>query len=371
MKYAVITDSKFRSAIPVCRAFAKMGYTPVPVQTEAESGGNLPPVFYSKYVNNPKMIEGSAKDERYIERLTDLLREYQDPVLFCTGADTQRTVSQNREHFEKYAKFVVADISAIDGLNDKEKVHFTAKKLGIPVPRQYEGEPQSYPVIVKPHCGERFGLKASERYGIAQNREQFDALYKKMQKYDERPIVQQKVEGDGIGACILIDKKGRLINGYCHRRIREYPVSGGPSTCCDSFYDKELIENAYRLLREFDFCGMAMVEFKGKYLLEVNPRLWGSFPLSECADTGFTVCYARAAEGEKVPYRAGEYKIGARMHFVLNDALAVIGYLKKGRIKTALIGIKDMIFAKEALFSAKDPKPFFKYLKNNLKRTGQ
>ena len=103
MKYAVITDSKFRSAIPVCRAFAKMGYTPVAVQTEAESGGKAPPVFYSKYVKNWEMIEGSAKDEQYIERLTDLLQKYTDSVLFCTGADTLRIVAQNREHFEKYA----------------------------------------------------------------------------------------------------------------------------------------------------------------------------------------------------------------------------------------------------------------------------
>ena len=49
---------------------------------------------------------------------------------------------------------------------------------------------------------------------------------------------------------------------------------------------------------------MAMVEFKGDCLLEVNPRVWGSFPMTEAAQSPFTAHYARAAAGERVAYAA-------------------------------------------------------------------
>ena len=56
-----------------------------------------------------------------------------------------------------------------------------------------------------------------------------------MGRYDPSPIVQEKVEGPGEGVNLLLDQSSRLVCAFCHRRLREYPVTGGPSTCCVSF----------------------------------------------------------------------------------------------------------------------------------------
>ncbi len=362
MKTVVVTDGKYRSSIAAARMLSQAGYAVVVVQSRVECH-NPPPVFFSRCVSQSRFIEGSCRGEDYAEKLMALLREYDRPILLCVGADTLNCVSRRREEFAQVCDFLIAPPEVLSALNDKETVHARAEELGIPVPKQYDRKPDRYPVIIKPHCGEKFGLKASERYVIAASEAAYPAKLASMQVYDPHPIVQDCVQGDGIGVCLLLGREGELLSALCHRRIREYPTSGGPSTCCVSFYDKELIESAYRLLKSFRFTGLAMVEFKGSSLLEVNPRIWGSFPLTACTKSSFMRNYAAAAQGLPVEYRPKDFKTDVRMRFTLNDTVAILSYLKHFRFKKALGGIADIFRAKEALACKTDKAPFRHYLK--------
>ena len=283
MKTAIVTDGKYRSSIAAVRALHRAGYQVIVTQTRADVHA-VPAVASSRCCAAFRWIDGAAADADYADRLAALLETYDRPVLFCVGAITLNTVAAQRERFAQVADFLIAPRPVLDALNDKETVHARAQSLGIPVPRQYDGvPPEHYPVVIKPHCGEKFGLKAADRYAVADTPEAYAQLLARMQRYDPAPIVQDRITGPGIGVSLLLDRDGRLICALCHRRIREYPVTGGPSTCCESFYDAALIDRAYRLLHSFGFTGMAMVEFKGDCLLEVNPRVWGSFPMTEAA----------------------------------------------------------------------------------------
>lgn len=366
MKTVIITDGKYRSAIVCARALGREGYKIIVTQTKKEAEDA--PVFYSKYVSEKHLIEGSCKDKEYPKRLLEIIKKYEDPVLFCVGADTLNMIACHREEFSKHCRFLISEPSVLDALNDKERVHRRCKELGIKVPLQYEGMPESYPVVIKPHCGEKLGLTAADRYKIAVNEEDFNKKYQLMQSYDQAPIVQQKVEGNGMGACLLIDSEGRLINAVCHRRIREYPITGGPSSCCVSFYDKDMIASAYKLLSSFGFTGMAMVEFKGEYILEVNPRLWGSYPMTECSKSGFSADYVKAALGERVEYLPEKFKTKVKMRFALNDTLSILSHLKKGHFKEVIKGTGDIFTAKEALKAKDDKKPYRKYLTFAIKK---
>lgn len=332
MKTAIVTDGKYRSSIAAVRALRRAGYQVIVTQTRADVHA-VPAVAASRCCAAFRWIDGAAADDSYADRLAALLETYDRPVLFCVGAVTLNTVAAQRERFARVADFLIAPRPVLDALNDKETVHARAQSLGIPVPRQYDGvPPERYPVVIKPHCGEKFGLKAADRYAVADTPEAYAQILARMQRYDPAPIVQDRITGPGIGVSLLLGRDGCLICALCHRRIREYPVTGGPSTCCESFYDAALIDRAYRLLHSFGFTGMAMVEFKGDCLLEVNPRVWGSFPMTEAAQSPFTAYYARAAAGERVRYTAQDYRSGVRMRFLLNDTLAALHYLRAGRI---------------------------------------
>lgn len=366
MKTAIVTDGKYRSSIAAVRALHRAGYQVIVTQTRADVHA-VPAVASSRCCAAFRWIDGAAADADYADRLAALLETYDRPVLFCVGAVTLNTVAAQRERFAQVADFLIAPRPVLDALNDKEMVHARAQSLGIPVPRQYDGvTPEHYPVVIKPHCGEKFGLKAADRYAVADTPEAYAQLLARMQRYDPAPIVQDRITGPGIGVSLLLDRDGRLICALCHRRIREYPVTGGPSTCCESFYDAALIDRAYRLLHSFGFTGMAMVEFKGDCLLEVNPRVWGSFPMTEAAQSPFAAHYARAAAGERVTYAAQDYRPGVRMRFLLNDTLAALHYLRAGRIGVFLRSIADLFTAKEALRCRGDNRVFWVYLKNSL-----
>ncbi len=365
MDTVVITDGKYRSSIAAARMLGRGGYQVAVTQTRDDQMLE-PPVFSSRYVREGRWLEGAAADPDYPNKLFALLESYEHPVLFCAGAATLNAMAKQRERFAQVCDFLIAPPEVLDALNDKEAVHRRCGELGIPVPREFDGMPDHFPVIIKPHCGEKFGLKAKDRYAVARNSEEYAVKLKAMSRCDPAPIVQEKVEGAGAGASLLLDRESRLIAALCHRRIREYPASGGPSTCCESFYDEKLIDRAYRLLASFRFVGMAMVEFKGNCVLEVNPRVWGSFPMTERANSPFAVRYARAARGERLDYEPHDYQTGLRMRFTLNDGAAMLDYLRHGRPGPFFQGMGDWFRAQEALSAKDDPAPFRRYLRNTL-----
>lgn len=361
----VVTDGRYRAALAAVRSLGEAGYQVVVTQTRKESGVD-PSSFQSRYTAQTRWLEGSCKDADYSPRLLACLREFDRPILFCVGADTLNMVSRQRERFAQAADFLIAPPQVLDALNDKEAVHQRALELDIPVPREYEGMPEHFPVVLKPHCGEKLGLKAKDRYVIARNQAEFLENYRAMSSYDE-PIVQEKLEGAGEGVNLLLGEESQLLCALCHRRLREYPITGGPSTCCVSFYDREMIEQAHRLLASFGFVGMAMVEFKAGRVLEVNPRVWGSFPMTACCGSPFTALYARAAAGEPCQYTPKDYKLGVKMRFLFNDGAATLDYLRHGKWRQALGGVADFFRVQEALKRKDDLPAYRAYLRNSLR----
>ena len=370
MRTAVVTDGKYRAAIAAVRTLGRAGFRVIVTQTR-EDTDVPPPAFASRYAAETRWIPGAASEEGYADRLLSLLEEYDNPVLLCVGAAALNAVSWQRERFREAASFLIAPPAALDALNDKEAVHRRCLELNLPVPKLYQGVPDRFPVVVKPHCGEKFGLKAAERYHIAADESAWRTAVSAVAACDPAPLVQEKVEGEGFGASLLLGRNGELLCTLCHRRVREYPVTGGPSSCCESVYDGEKVRQAHRLLRSFGFQGLAMVEFKGPYILEVNPRIWGSFPLTEKADSPMLLLYARAAAGEAVSFAPWDYRTGVRMRFLLNDTLASLDLLRSGKPGAFLGGMLDFFRAKEALSARDDPAPLRVYLRNALGKRRQ
>lgn len=366
MRTVIVTDVRYRTALAVIRPLSAAGCRIVAVQTAHESP-KKPAAFSSRFVHRCVMLDGSAKDDAYAERLLALCSEFDErPVLFPIGADTLAMLSKNAPKFESVCDFLISPPEILDAANDKRIVAQTAKEIGVPIPEEFDCSggklPPRYPVILKPRCGEKLGLHAEQRYSKAENEAAFIQAYQKMSAYDPQPVVQEYITGVGSGICLVMDRRHEPVCIMGHRRIREYPISGGPSACCASFYDEALAQNAIRLLQALHFTGIAMVEFKGDRVLEINPRIWGSFPLTDACGSRFAENYVRAAAGELFSSPDLKYQRGKRMRFVLNDTLAWLSCLKKGRWHDVGSGIVDVFRAKEALFRFTDQKPFWRYL---------
>lgn len=342
----------YRSSIAVIYSLKKLNKRIIAVTTESNPH---PPAFHSRYLTERVVL--SDTPDKYKEQLIELCKKHERPVIFPVGVFTLNIISENKEDFSKVSDFAVASKEVLDVLNNKKLSKIAASNSGLVTP----GEPTSFPLVVKPFCGEKFGLKASERYKIAKNKKELDDAIKLFSQYDPDPIVEEYVEGCGVGISIVIGNDGKERTAFCHKRISEYPASGGPSSSLRTFIDNDLIKKAVIMLKSVGFSGIAMLEFKekdGRYcFLEVNPRVWGSFGATYKTGSDFVEAYLSAATGSEYKF-APKYKL-MKVKFLPNIFASVISYLKKRSIKKAFVSLFDAInpFVPNAIFSAEDPLP--------------
>jgi predicted ATP-grasp superfamily ATP-dependent carboligase len=141
-------------------------------------------------------------------------------------------------------------------------------------------------------------------------------------------LVQRYVRGTGYGVSMLFNH-GELRAKFTHKRLRDRTPTGGVSTVRMSIENALLEEYAEGLLRHVDFHGVAMVEFKfdeetkQAFLIEVNPRFWGSLALAIHAGVDFPyLLYQMALEGDVAPVL--DYRKNVTVRWLLGDALATV-----------------------------------------------
>jgi predicted ATP-grasp superfamily ATP-dependent carboligase len=188
-------------------------------------------------------------------------------------------------------------------------------------------------------------------------------------------LLQEYFAGTGIGVELLLSH-GQPLLAFQHKRLRELPVTGGPSSYRESMpLDPELYDYAVRLLRHVGWTGLAMVEFKvgdsGPKLMEINGRIWGSLPLAVASGVDFPaglVDLYLTPPLDNPPPATGGYKVGIRCRNLELDVMWIVAVLLQKRRYPFLpfpkrreaIGAFLSLFDWRSRFdvlSASDPKP--------------
>ncbi len=354
----IVCDCYYRSAITAIRLFHNSGEKVIAVTTESCPS---PSSFHSFYPIE-KIVLSSDK-AAYTEELINLCRKYDMPILFSVGNFTLNVISENIDRFEKCSLFCVSEPNLLKSMNDKKWVKEQAIRCGISVPKQYSINGKiEFPVIVKPFCGEKFNIKASERYIKVNNTTELKKAYEHFKKFDDSPLIEEYISGYGAGVCVLLDKNSKILTAFCHKRIVEYPINGGPSSCLETFFDKDLIEKTAAFFENNGFTGIAMAEYKitpkGKYLLEINPRVWGSFPALAPAKSNYIEEYIKACKNLPHKFNA-DYVKNKKIKFMRGMIASFSESVKSKKyanaIRIFLYIINPLI--PPALFSLKDPLP--------------
>ena len=378
---AVVTDVHYRMSAALIRDLAEAGVRVIACETDEFSA---PLGFSSKAVTRTVTLP----QQGLTDGLYDLCRQIAEgtgekPALLPVGAKTLQAVADERARFEEVCGLCIPSPQQLMLLNDKAAVHRLAKSVGVPVPEIYapaEGQSLSrfvrsvpLPCVVKPLCGEQFGLPAAKRYVIAKTPEALENAYAQFCALTgQAPLVQQYLPGDGLG-CSVLAKDGKILCAISHRRLREYPVTGGPSSCCKTEKSALLLPLVEPLVAACGLNGLAMFEFKEDadgeaHLLECNPRIWGTFPLTRAAGTNFSYCWFCCAAGLPVPEYIRPKTV--RMVFYPSDLAAALGYLRQGSVKKFFAAIADYFRpgVKNGLYEKNDPKPSRVYRKALRKR---
>ena len=381
---AIVTDAHYRMSVSLIRDLNDRGVRVVACEKASVEN----PVGF---VSNGASRCVRLPDEGYEDALLALCREIaaqegEKPALLPVGAKTLALLSESRAQFSSVAGLCIASPAQLSLLNDKGAVAELARRLFVPVPESFARKTDEdldaffsrvpLPCAVKPHCGERFGLTASQRYRICRTKEALKDAFSHFQAITrEAPIVQEYLPGEAFG-CSVLAKDGAVFRSICHHRLREYPVSGGPSSCCESVNRDDLRSYAEAIVRETEFTGLAMFEFKcgadgAPRLLEINPRVWGTFPLTRVSGSDFA--YSWFCLAAKLPLPDEQPALSARMVYYPADFAAALGYLKSGKPGQFFAVLRDLVSpaVKNGLADKNDPAPARAYFRNLFHRGGR
>ena len=330
----LVTDAANRVALAVVRALGRAG-AEVAVVEQERFAQKMPAAFRSRFVSRHDVLPTLGSDGAFVEALVERAAGYD--VVLAVSTNVSLACAEARERIP--ARLPLPPIGVLRKANDKSAALALARKVGVPIPVTYAPEDDeeleevlarlTLPAVVKLRDDAGTVLDPGQRYAVGRTRDEVRSAYRALHAVKRFPLIQQRVAGPGFGVGVLAEK-GRLLASFAHRRVREYPITGGPSTVCVSVVDDRLTGYAAALIRELDWTGVAMVEFKKDddyRLMEVNPRFWGSLPLATRAGINFPDLLCRRAMGEAIA-EAPTAVAGVKLRFLPLDAAAALSALR-------------------------------------------
>lgn len=345
-----VTDGYWRKTLAAVRALGRRG-----VQVTVGESTYLAPALFSRYchcrVRTPSPV---LQPSQYLDFLETYLKRHPHHVLMPMEEDTLLLLARNRERFQNITSLPCAAHHHLLFARDKLKVLRRAEDLDIPIPRTFEidnmaeAKPLSkqleYPVVVKPRVG-----SGSAGVEYVEEPAQLPAALARVFRSGQSPLVQERLpsEGAGIGASFLLDQNHQVRASFIHRRLREYPVQGGPSTLRQSIIHEQARRDGARLLESLRLVGVGMVEFKidsrdgTAKLLEVNPRFWGSLALAVNTGVNFPYLLTLMALGLDFP-AVHTYRLGHLCRWLLpGDILHFLQNPNRWRLKPSFFQFRQ------------------------------
>ncbi|MBN2255243.1 MAG: ATP-grasp domain-containing protein [Deltaproteobacteria bacterium] len=360
-----ITDGHWRKSLAAVRALGREGLS----VTVGESTRIATAVF-SRYCRHSVVYPSPlSQPEKFIDALEYELSRHPCRMVLPMEDETTGLVSQHRSRLSKYAYIPVVSHEKYRLASRKDAVLKIAREIGIPVPETWFIDDPSridrikdslpYPVVIKPRVG-------SGAVGIvySNNADELTAHYLNVCRRFPNPLIQERLpqEGPGYGVSLLFDEKGTVKASFVHKRLREYPVTGGASTFRESTRHDEIRDMAVALMKKLEWFGVAMVEFKIDHrdgtprLMEINPRFWGSLHLSIIAGVNFPCLLYRLSKGETFD-PVERYTLGVRCRWMLpGDILHFIYNRRRASLIPDFFNFTDRNTSYDIL-SLSDPMP--------------
>lgn len=381
---ALVTDSSLRTALYTIRNLGQHGVRITAAERATPLGDNLGGL--SRHVRRRVVVPDNRKDpDGFADALLELVDGHD--VLMPIGMHSIEPVARRLAEFQQRIRVALPPWPVIERADNTRDLLVLARSLGIPTPRtlpvaEYASIDAlaadiTFPAIVK--LGVEAGLPPGERYRIVTTRSELVAAVDRMRPITPDPIIQELVVGDGIGFEALYDFDGRLVASFTHRRLREYPLSGGPSTFCESLHMPQAEAYGRQLLEHLGWTGLAMVEFKMNrdrgipVLMEINPRPWGSMQLPIRAGVEFPWLLFQLARDGRLPLQP-DHADGVRLRFLINDLQAAAASWKRSRSARERFGIVRSLLdprVKEGILTLTDPRPSWAYVRKAMSRTLQ
>lgn len=377
MSKVIITDANRRVGLYATRSLGRKNIDVT--ATDVRINGTKPLSFFSKYCKNGVYTPNTNDEENFIKFMLKL-SEGHDVLIPClTG--TMEPISKHLIEFRKHIKVPIMDHDNLKNALDKSLTFKIAIENGIPCPRTYcpknienlewIAQNEKYPLVIK--------YREKHAAGVAYVNSSSELLskYKEMHKIEPFPLIQEYIKGAGVGFFALFNEDSKPRAVFAHKRLREYPISGGISSFCESIDDPMVKKYGLKLLTAMNWYGVAMVEFKIDErdnipkLMEINPRFWGSMALPISAGVDFPyLLYKLAIDGDIKSVNS--YKVGLKTRFFFIDMISCAQLFRKEENKIRVLYDTIQPFfdkeVNEGVLSFDDPLPSLEYMKDRISK---
>lgn len=280
-------------------------------------------------------IASDINIDDYARRLLDLVRKHNPDFVLPVGARSVIALDLIRSEIPE-GMFLLPASDVLRTCLDKASVLRIARHIGIGTPADYTDYVNDVDQGGRTEKALRelrlpVFLKASREGGpkIRQKVDCYDLFWPtydrlKQETMDGVLLVQEYVDGYpatlGYGFLFL---DGTAFLAFGHEELRSVPRSGGSGTRLRAFENDELRFMSERLLREVEYEGVALVEYKKRFdgsfaLMEVNPKFWDSYSLASKCNYHFAAKLVGACLD--IPVRTYEPKNRVEMVFPLKEA---------------------------------------------------
>jgi predicted ATP-grasp superfamily ATP-dependent carboligase len=373
----IVTNAKSRIAYNVARSLGRRNIRVIAADFVPRSM-----CFVSRYVQGHFVYPSPFRDaSKFIESLIDGIERSKTEVLIPVFEETF-LISKYKDMLSPLVGLVLPEYSQILTAHNKDVWRNLARGLGIPTPiscsiaelrRAGRLRELQYPVLIKPKQGG--GSWGIREVHAAQDLEALLTQDNYEGKDWERFFAQEKVRGTTHCVAMLFNH-GQMKAKVAYRQLRDYPVKGGQATLRVSMRHEQAEEYFQTLLESFRWHGPCQADFMVDqdtgvpYLIDINPRLWGSLTQAIGAGVDFPyLIYRLAKEGDVAPVT--DFKTGVVTRWIGGDLVALPSRLRSAPSKVDVM--RDFVFpAKPAAlfddFSFGDPLPLLEWGRDALAR---
>ncbi|MHB1286627.1 MAG: arsenate reductase/protein-tyrosine-phosphatase family protein [Leptospirales bacterium] len=313
----LILDAESNAALSLLQTLGQLGYEICLAGADPDSLGRKSR-FCSKFLLYPDPLKSKCQFIEWFSKTIEI--EVFDLILPVTDISIYPLMEFSGR--QPVQGLILPPRDSFDFFFNKSRTLDLARECGVPYPASQlilpdqglEGLKIRFPCYIKPIRSKVWtGDKGKELDArLVNSSDELEQVFALMSPFGG-VLLQEYVRGVGVGIELFCVNGGVLLS-FAHRRVHEYPLTGGGSTYRVSIEMPEaLFKHASCMVKKAGWTGVAMVEFKvdgsHAHLMEVNGRFWGSLPLSVRAGANFPKAVVEwELNGEIAPFKP--YRIG-------------------------------------------------------------
>ena len=327
MTNILVTDANYKHTLGIVRALGGVGLNPYVLSFKKYSLAGL-----SRYSKGQVILKSNYE----LKEIIDELKRLNIDLIMPVGTNSFKKLTPWKYALAEHGiNMVCVNNELLEKAFSKVETYRHAQNVGVPIPntiypKKIEevgdiAEYIEYPCVIKGlyEVGGNIVDYAKSKQELVVNYIELCKRYN-IGQVDGLPMIQEYIPGSGCAFFAVYDN-GKCGITFQHKRIREYPVTGGSSVCAES-YTNELVESYGRkLLDSLEWHGVAMVEFKlnkksEPILMEINPKFWGSTDLALESGVNFPKAVVDIHEKKPVTF-SRVYEYPSKYHWPLQGDL--------------------------------------------------